>query len=216
MKVGRVAKSAAIVVALAACALAASVWTVSHYIETVAVPHLYDRPENLPHRNVGVVLGTSRNRAVGLNEFYVARIEAAAELFHRGNIGHIIVSGSNPSQYYNEPEAMKRDLVERGVPAQRITEDLAGLRTLDSVVRADKVMGQKSFVVISQRFHAARAVFLGKEFGLDVIGYCAEDPPGAAPLAARLREYGARFKAMLDVRVLGTEPMHLGKPVRIG
>ena len=76
-------------------------------------------------------------------------------------------------------------------------------------------MGQKSFLVVSQCFHAARAVFLARAFGLDVIGYCAEDPPGHATVSARLREYGARCKAVLDVTVLGTQPQYPGAPAPI-
>lgn len=201
--------------AFAAVSLAGSVWWVSRHIDDAADPHLYDNLQDLPRRDVCLVLGTSRNRSGGLNEFYSARIDAAAKLYHSRKIGHIIVSGSNPSRYYNEPAVMKRDLVGRNVPAESITEDYAGLRTLDSVVRADKVMGQDSFVVVSQRFHAARAVFLGRELGLDVIGYCASVPPGPALRSAHLREYGARFKAMLDVRLLGTQPSFLGGPVSI-
>ncbi len=195
-------------------ALAASAWGVSRHVEATAAPYLYDSPATLPPRGVGLVLGTSRNRRGGLNEFYSARIEAASELFHLGKIRHIIVSGSNPSRYYNEPVAMKKDLVEFGVPRESITEDYAGYRTLDSIVRANKVMGQDSFTVISQRFHAERAVYLGRQFGLDVIAYCARDPEDVL-YTSHLREYGARVKALLDVTVLDTQPRYLGEPIAI-
>ena len=185
------------------------------YISTTSAPHLYEDPQTLPARRVGLVLGTSRNRGAGLNEFYSARIDAAAALYHGGRVEHLIVSGSNPSRYYNEPAAMKRDLVARDVPPTSITEDYAGLRTLDSVVRAARVMGQTSYVVVSQRFHAARAVYLARAFGLDVVGFCAGDPPGGSSLSGRLREFGARLKAVLDVRVLGTEPSYIGLPTPI-
>lgn len=199
----------------AVCLSVLAVLGVSHYIEAQARPFLYDTLEPLPHRSVALVLGTSRNRSGGLNEFYSARIEAGAELFHSGKIDHIIVSGSNPSRYYNEPTAMKKDLVGLDVPADSITEDPRGLRTLDSVVRAARVMGQKSYLLVSQRYHAARGVYLAREFGLDVIGYCAKDPPGNSGSEVPLRELGARFKALLDVEVLGTQPEHLGHPVPI-
>lgn len=215
IQTGKIAAAGGLALAILTGLLLGAVLTVSTYIDSTANPHLYDDLASTPRRGVGLVLGTSRNRSGGLNEFYASRIEAAAELYHGGKIDHIIVSGSNPSRYYNEPVVMKRDLVEKDVPPDRITEDRAGLRTLDSVVRTDKVMGQKSFTVVSQRFHVARAVFLGKEFGLDVIGYCAKDPPGPPSLSSQLREYGARFKAMLDVRVLDTQPMFLGAPVAI-
>lgn len=206
----------AVSAALGACAavLALAGWGVSRHIDLTAGPYLYDSVASLPARDVGLVLGTSRNRNSGLNEFYTARIEAASELFHKGKIRHLIVSGSNPSRYYNEPVAMKRDLVDLGVPEEHITEDRAGDRTLDSIVRADRVMGQRSFVVITQRFHAARAVYLGGHFGLDVIAYCATDPEDV-PYFARLREYGARIRALLDVTILDTQPGRLGEPIEI-
>ncbi len=206
----------AIGIACASCllALAVSVWTVSWLIAAGAAPYVYDSSESLPVRTVGLVLGTSRNTGSGLNQFYTARIEAASDLFQRGKIRHIIVSGSNPSRYYNEPQAMKEDLLELGVPEDCITEDYAGYRTLDSIVRAHKVMGQITFTVITQRFHAERAVYIGRQFGLDVIAYCARDPE-EIPYGAKLREYGARIKALLDVTVLDTQPRYLGEPVVI-
>ncbi len=188
---------------------------VSWRIDQTAHPLLFADPEHLPRNDVGLVLGTSRNRGSGLNEFYAHRIAAAAELYDRGKIRHIIVSGSNPSKYYDEPDAMRRDLMVAGVPANCITEDRGGLRTLDSVVRAHKVMGQTSFTIISQRFHATRAVYIGINRGLDVVAYCAQDASGPQLFSARLREYGARMMAMLDLNVWDTQPQYLGQPVTI-
>lgn len=207
-----VASAGGIALLVAAGGLALAVQTASYYIEQSARPYLYEVLDEVPERPVGLLLGTSRNRGHGLNEFYAARIAAAAELYHGNKIEHIIASGSNPSPYYNEPVDMKRDLVGLAVPERSITEDSAGLRTLDSVVRAHRVLGQDSFLIVSQRFHAARAVFLARTLGLDAVGFCAKDPPGSVPWTFRLREFGARFKAVLDVTVLGTQPAQLGEP----
>lgn len=195
--------------------LAVAALVSSRIVEAAAHAHVYENLQDLPQRNVGLVLGTSRNRGSGLNEFYLARINAAAKLFHEGKIRHIIVSGSNPSRYYNEPGAMKKDLVERTVPGESITLDHAGFRTLDSVIRADKVMGQRSLTVVSQCFHVKRAIFLARHFGLDTIGYCAEDPSATSLYSSHIREYGARLKAVLDVSLLNTQPRVLGDPVSI-
>ncbi len=201
---------------ISAVAAAASVWMVSVHVDDIASTRLYDDIASLPRREVALVLGTSPNARGGAdNAFYEARIDAAAELFHSGKVGHIIVSGSNPSRYYNEPFVMKRDLVQRAIPAGSITEDQAGFRTFDSIVRADKVMGQRSFTVVTQRSHAARALYLAMHFDLDAVAYCAKDPTGAPTYTAQLRELGARFKALLDVNVLDTQPRFLGEPVEI-
>ena len=201
--------------ALLATAMCLSALFVNWRIDGTADPLLYADLEQIPENDVGLVLGTSRNRGSGLNEFYAHRIAAAAELYRSGKIRHIIVSGSNPSKYYNEPEVMRRDLIEAGVPAECITEDRGGLRTLDSVIRAHKVMGQTSFTIISQRFHAARAVYIGTNRGLDVVAYCAKDASGPELLPARIREYGARMLAMWDLNVWDTQPQYLGRPVTI-
>lgn len=202
-------------IALVATTLYLSALFVNWRIDETANPLLFADLDLIPANDVGLVLGTSRNRGSGLNEFYAHRIEAAADLYRSGKIRHIIVSGSNPSKYYNEPEVMRRDLIEAGVPAQSITEDRGGLRTLDSVVRTHKVMGQTSFTIISQRFHAARAVYIGTNRGLDVVAYCAQDASGPELLPARMREYGARMLAMWDLNVWDTQPQQLGQPVTI-
>lgn len=59
---------------------------------------------------MGIVLGTTPG-ADGNNLFFKTRIEAAKELYERGRIHHIIVSGDNSDKSYNEPEFMKKALM---------------------------------------------------------------------------------------------------------
>jgi SanA protein len=98
--------------------------------------------ESVPHRPVALLLGTSKYARRRINLFYLHRIEAATELFLSGAVRAILVSGDNAQRAYNEPAMIKRDLIRRGVPAEFITLDYAGFRTLDSVVRAKAVFGQ--------------------------------------------------------------------------
>jgi SanA protein len=87
---------------------------------------------------------------------------------------------------------------------------------LDSVVRAGEIFGQREFIVISQRFHNERAIFIGSRRGLDVIGYNAPDVGFVRGLRTSLREHFARLIAVLDVTVLDRRPGRLGEPVTIG
>lgn len=190
------------------------------WVASVASAACFDRVADVPHAPTAVVLGCSDTLPNGSdNPYFGPRIDAAAELFHAGAVAHVIVSGDNHSVHYDEPTAMKAALVERGVPAERVHCDYAGFRTLDSIVRAELVFGQKRFVVVSQRFHAERAVFLARSRGLDAFGFCApgiEGGVGGVGLSLRLREVAARFVAVLDARVLGTQPKFLGEPVGLG
>lgn len=126
-------------------------------IKEKSKPFISSKIENLPNEKVGLLLGTSKTTKNGYkNWYFYHRITAAEELFKSGKIKYIIVSGDNSQKNYNEPEDMKQELISRGIPAERIYEDFAGFRTLDSVVRAKEIFGQESFIVISQKFHNER------------------------------------------------------------
>lgn len=170
---------------------------------------------NLPNEKVGLLLGTSRilaNRKP--NPYFVNRIKAAAELYHAGRIQNIIASGDNSRKNYNEPEDMKKALIRLGVPADKIYEDFAGFRTLDSVIRAKEIFGQKSFIVISQRFHNERAIYLAHQNGITAYGYNAKDVDKEAGFKTNAREKLARVKVFWDF-FFGVEPKFGGEKILI-
>ena len=119
---------------------------------------LYTDIAEVPAHKVGLLLGTNPYLRSGApNKYFLYRIDAAVALYKAGKIEYILVSGDNHRNDYNEPEAMKQALMNNGIPEERIVLDYAGFRTLDSVVRAKKVFGNDTFIVISQRFHNERA-----------------------------------------------------------
>lgn len=182
-----------------------------------AAPYVKNRLAELPVQKVGVLLGTSQFLSNGhKNMYFEFRMNAAAELYNAGKVQYILVSGDNRKRNYNEPVAMQAALMKRGVPEDRIVLDYAGFRTLDSMVRAREVFGQSSFVVISQKFHNERAVFIARQKGIDAYGYNARDVQVSAGFKTRVREVLARTKMMLDLYILRTQPHFLGKEVKIG
>jgi SanA protein len=177
---------------------------------------LYATAAELPERRVLLVLGCSplMNNA-WTNWFFTYRIRAAAEAWKAGKARAIIVSGDNSTENYDEPTEMKAALVAQGVPEEVIYCDYAGFRTLDSVVRAGSIFGQKKITVVSQRFHNERALFLAQSHGLDAIALNAEDVPVRNAVMTEMREVLARVAAVLDCWVLGTGPKFLGPAVAI-
>ncbi|WP_091533445.1 SanA/YdcF family protein [Fontimonas thermophila] len=168
----------------------------------------------LPFNDVGLVLGTSKYLENGRpSPEFRGRIEAAAELYRNGKVKHLIVSGANPDETYNEPRFMYQELVKLGVPERAITMDFAGFRTLDSIVRAQAVFGLDRFTVITQRYHSYRAVFIGRKLGLNVVAYLAPaTSDGGMGMRNPPREIFARTKAVLDIFLLRTSPRFLGEP----
>lgn len=171
----------------------------------------------LSRNDVGLVLGTSKKVAPNRpNLHFQNRLKAAALLFREGKVKHLLVSGDNASsKYYNEPRDMKEALVALGVPAEAITGDPDGIRTLDSIVRAEKIFGLKKFTIISDDFHVPRAIFLAQSQGLDAVALASEEVSRGVSFKARSREWLARVRAVLDVYVLRAEPATLGDPVVI-
>lgn len=177
-------------------------------------PYLYDDPAQLPARDVALVLGTSKYVSGGrINLFYRSRIDAAAKLYHAGKVRYFIVSGDNRSHDYNEPATMRADLIKAGIPAAHIQPDYAGLRTLDSVLRAREIFGQNDYLIISQPFHNARAVFLARHHGQHPIAFNADDPVSTRnSMKTRVREIGARVKAVWDL-LSDKRARHYGDPI---
>ncbi|MGB1580879.1 MAG: SanA/YdcF family protein [Nevskiales bacterium] len=194
----------------AACVLA------NHWVVTSARPYIYSAIDDLPLNHVGLVLGTSSYTRSGSNNLlFDYRMSAAADLYRSGKVQHLLLSGANPTQSYNEPRMMYQALIDKGVPHDAMTLDFAGFRTLDSVVRAGEVFRLGSFTILSQRFHDYRAVFIARQKGLDAIAYAVPEQTEKQIPRTWWREFFARVRAVLDVSLLGTQPRFLGEPVEI-
>lgn len=175
----------------------------------------YNSLKDIPANRVGLLLGTSKFSRTGeVNPFFARRIDAAVHLFQQGKIDFILVSGDNAHASYNEPSAFRKELIARGIPAARIYLDFAGFRTLDSVIRAREVFGQTSLTVISQQFHNERAIFIARNYGIDAIGFNAEDVSGWRGFRVKLREALARVKVVFDL-IFHVQPHFLGDKIDI-
>nr|CAA87766.1 SanA [Escherichia coli K-12] len=124
-------------------------------------PYIYDELQDLPYRQVGVVLGTAKYYRTGvINQYYRYRIQGAINAYNSGKVNYLLLSGDNALQSYNEPMTMRKDLIAAGVDPSDIVLDYAGFRTLDSIVRTRKVFDTNDFIIITQRFHCERALFM--------------------------------------------------------
>lgn len=142
------------------------------------------------------------------------RIQATVALFKARKIDAIVISGDNSREGYNEPEDMQAELLKEGIPKNKIYLDYAGFRTLDSVVRMEKIFAQSSFTVISQDFHNRRAIYIAQARDLQVVGFNAEDVNAYSGFKTQLREKFARVKLFLDLYT-NKSPKYLGEKIII-
>ncbi len=168
--------------------------------------HRVFTPDAVPPHDVALVLGTSPWVADGRrNLHFEGRMNLAAELYRMGKAKRLLVSGDNRRADYDEPTAMKKALIARGIPESAIVLDYAGFRTLDSVARAKSAFGFSSLIVVSDDFHVARALYLAEAFGLDAVA-CEADTSSFLRTGIRLREHCARVLAFMDVHVTRKQP----------
>ena len=185
------------------------------WVLRVTRPRNYYHLQQLPSRDVALVLGTSK-AVVGGHEnlFFRYRMEAAARLYREGKVKRLILSGNNDSEYYNEPFDMRDALVRLGIPPEVMKLDYAGRRTYDSVVRCREIFGETRITIVSQPFHNARALFVANSLGLDAVAFAAQDVPDGYSLKTLFREYFARPKAMVDLYLIAPTTERENKAIR--
>jgi SanA protein len=137
-------------------------------------------------------------------------MRTSARLVADQRVKHLLISGDNRTQAYNEPRAMWRDLYRRGVSAEQLTMDFAGFSTYDTMVRARDVFQLDEALLVTQSWHLPRAIFIGRALGMDVTGCIAEEQPAADEWRLRMREWVARIATLGDLYLWGREPYFLG------
>lgn len=168
--------------------------------------------ESVPARRVAIVFGAGLWRDGSPTPILKDRVETAARLYFAGKVEKILMTGDNSHVEYNEPEAMRQYALELGVPAADIVLDYAGRRTYDSCYRAKDIFQTGPAILITQKFHLPRALFLCNALGLDGVGVVANNRVyrKSSLIFWNLRELPATLTAFADVI---TRPLPiLGKP----
>jgi SanA protein len=199
-----------------ASAMAVLSWTAQRRLEALSTPYMADDPSKMPTVDAALVLGAAPiGPEGGPNRYFERRLDAAAALFKAGKVKYLLASGDRRGSSYDEPTAMRAGLIARGVPVDAIYRDFAGVRTLDSILRAADVFGQKRLIIVSQRFHVARAIFLARNSGLEAWGLEARDVARPYSVFTLLRRYPSALRAYYDIW-FDTPARHSGTPVVIG
>ncbi len=122
-----------------------------------------------------IVLGASVKHGDTPSLMLSDRLDRAIELYKAGVAPKIIMSGDHGSKYYNEVQVMKDYAIARGVPSEDIFMDHAGFSTYDTMYRAKEIFGAGKVVIVTQRYHLYRSVYVAKKLGMDAYGVAAKD-----------------------------------------
>ncbi|AVR47019.1 hypothetical protein C7S20_18175 [Christiangramia fulva] len=174
-------------------------------VETIFVrqtaPLIYNDITEVPSANTVIILGASVHANGRLSPILKDRVDTAIRLYEAGKVKNFLVTGDHRSDDYNEVAAMVNYLEERGIPGSDITADHAGLDTYDSMYRAGKLFGVKNAIVVTQRFHLPRALYIASHLGLNYNGFVANQHAYTTDNRLKQREKLANFKALWEVAI---------------
>jgi len=175
---------------------------------------IYTNAGEVPPAPVALVLGAGLWRDGSPTPALYDRVATAVDLYQAGRVKKLLMSGDNRFVNYNEPAAMKKLAIQLGAPAEDIVLDYAGRRTYDSCYRAKEIFGVRQVVVVTQRFHLDRALFLCDALGVESVGVIADRRVYQTLRWWELREVLATAGAWWDVNVRHPMPV-LGEKLPI-
>ena len=157
--------------------------------------------EDAPAERVAIIFGAGLQRDGTPTAILRDRVETGANLYFNGKVEKLLMSGDNQEIYYNEPEAMRQYAISLGVPDEAIVLDYAGRRTYDTCYRAKAIFGVESALLVTQKFHLPRALFLCNALGVKAVGVEANNRNyrRSSLLIWNIREQFATFTAFMDV-----------------
>lgn len=142
------------------------------------------------------------------------RLDTAIQLYKDGVAPKLLLSGDDGQIEYNEVEVMLEYAKAQGVPGKDIFLDHAGFSTYESVYRAQYIFGVKKMVIVTQRYHEYRALYIAQRFGIDVNGVSAVDKRYIYQGFRDIREIMARDKDFF-MCIVKPEPTYLGEKIDI-
>lgn len=127
------------------------------------------------------------------------RLDMGVKLYNDMNT-KLLLSGDHGTKEYDEVNAMRDYVLEQNIDTNDIFLDHAGFSTYDSMYRAKEVFGIKKVIIVTQRYHLYRSLYIANKLGIDAYGVAADDIP--YPMINKkneIREFLARNKDFVKV-----------------
>lgn len=176
------------------------------YVQLRDIDKLYANAEKIDPAPIAVVLGASVQNDGQPSDALRDRLLVAQSVYERKLVPKILVTGDDGQYHIDETKIMRSFLEARGVPPQDIIEDGHGYRTYESCKRAVQVFGIKRAIVITQRFHIGRALYLCNRMGMDARGIASDLTSYRRIAYFTLRDIAASIEAWWDVNIRAPEP----------
>ena len=142
------------------------------------------------------------------------RLLQAIELYKNNVSSKIIMSGDHGKQDYDEVNTMKDFAIEKGVPSENVFMDHAGFSSYESIYRAKEIFGAKKIVIVTQKYHLYRALYIANKLGIEAYGVGADPRQYVGATYRELREILARNKDFIKC-IFKPKPTYLGDTIPV-
>jgi SanA protein len=175
---------------------------------------IYKNANDVPSSYTALVLGALVSKSGYLSDFLQDRMDMALELYRAKKIKRFLLSGDHGHVDYDEVNNMKNYLIDKGVDTKDIFLDHAGFDTYNSMVRAKEIFEINDVIIVTQKFHLSRAVYIARCKGLNAYGMIADKRNYTSIKRLKLREVLANIKAFGEI-LFNREPKFLGDKIPI-
>ena len=142
------------------------------------------------------------------------RLLEGIKLYQNSVSDKIIMSGDHGRREYDEVNIMKNYAIEKGIPSENIFMDHAGFSTYESIYRAKDIFEAKKIVIVTQKYHLYRALYIANQLGLEAYGVGADPRQYIGATYRELREILARDKDFIKC-IFKPKPTYLGDTIPV-
>lgn len=142
------------------------------------------------------------------------RLNEAISLYKNGVSSKIIMSGDHGKTDYDEVNTMKNYAIQQGIPSEDIFMDHAGFSSYESMFRAKEIFGANKIVIVTQKYHLYRSIYIARQLGIEAYGVGADPRKYVGETYRELREILARNKDFVKC-ILKPKPTYLGDSIPV-
>ena len=216
MKLKKILKRTAIVMACLAVLGAVALFAVNGYVTAVGKSHIVtvEQAAALDGVDCIIVLGCQVHDDGSLSDMLHDRLARGVELYNLGAAPKLLMSGDHGRTDYNEVAAMKHYATENGVPSENVFMDHAGFSTYETVYRAKEIFKAKKVLIVTQEYHLYRALYIARQLGVEAYGVSSDLNVYGGQTARDVREVLARCKDFV-MCIFKPEPTYLGEAIPV-
>jgi uncharacterized SAM-binding protein YcdF (DUF218 family) len=143
--------------------------------------------------DVAVVLGAAVGADGQASPALLRRVAYGVDLYDRGVVGHLLMSGGGLRPGPTEAELMRRAALTAGVPDEAVVIEDRSRNTLENARFSRLILEERRWqrvLLVTDRHHLRRALYTFRRFGVAAEG-AAPPPPAGLGWGPHLRELGA-------------------------